>query len=32
VDLWDGCRELASEKSDFDPIRTEPALQDALGR
>ena len=32
VDLWDGCREMASEDSDFDPIRGEPAVQELLGR
>ena len=31
VDLRDGCREMASEDSDFDPIRSEPALQEVLG-
>ena len=32
VDLWDGCREMASEDSDFDPIRGEPTVQELLGR
>jgi hypothetical protein len=32
VDLWDGCREMASEDSDLDPIRGEPAVQELLGR
>ena len=32
VDLWDGCREMASEDADFHPIRGEPAAQELLGR
>ena len=27
IEMWDGCRELASQDSDFDPIRDEPAFQ-----
>ncbi len=27
IDMWDGCREMAKQDSDFDPIRDEPAFQ-----
>jgi hypothetical protein len=27
IERWEGCRELAQEDSDFDPIRGEPAFQ-----
>jgi hypothetical protein len=27
VELWDGCREWATQDSDFDPIRDEPAFE-----
>jgi hypothetical protein len=30
--MWQGCREMASGDSDFDPIRAEPAFQDLLSR
>ena len=30
IALWEGCRELATGDSDFDPIRYEPAFQDLL--
>jgi hypothetical protein len=30
--MWEGCRELAKEDSDFDPIRDEPAFQELVGR
>ena len=26
IDLWEGCRNMAQEDSDFDPIRNEPAF------
>jgi hypothetical protein len=29
---WEGCRDMATEDSDFDPIRSEPAFQDLTGR
>jgi hypothetical protein len=32
IDMWEGCRELAKEDSDFDPIRDEPAFQELVGR
>jgi hypothetical protein len=32
IEGWDGCRELAEQDSDFDPIRDEPAFQDLIGR
>ncbi len=30
IDMWDGCREMAKQDSDFDPIRDEPAFQALL--
>ena len=27
VDMWEGCRDMAKEDSDFDPIRNEPAFE-----
>ena len=32
IEMWDGCRDLAKEDSDFDPIRDEPAFQELIGR
>lgn len=32
IDNWEGCRDMANEDSDFDPIRGEPAFQDLIGR
>ena len=32
IDMWEGCREMAKEDSDFDPIRNEPAFQELLDR
>jgi hypothetical protein len=32
VRMWDGCRDLAGEDSDFDPIRDEPAFIELIGR
>jgi hypothetical protein len=32
VDAWDGCRAMAKEDSDFDPIRGEPGFQELVGR
>jgi hypothetical protein len=29
--MWEGCREMAQNDSDFDPIRDEPSFQ-ALAR
>ncbi len=28
IDMWEGCREMASRDSDFDPIRDEPAFKE----
>ena len=30
--MWEGCRDMAKEDSDFDPIRDEPAFQELVGR
>ena len=32
IDKWEGCREMAKEDSDFDPIRDEAAFQELMGR
>ena len=32
VRMWGGCRDLAREDSDFDPIRDEPAFMELIGR
>jgi hypothetical protein len=32
VDAWDGCRAMAKEDADFDPIRDEPAFEQLTGR
>jgi hypothetical protein len=32
IDLWEGCREMAAQEPDFDPIRDEPAFQELVGR
>jgi hypothetical protein len=32
IDLWEGCREMAKQESDFDPIRTEPAFEELISR
>ena len=32
INMWEGCREMAKEDSDFDPIRHEPAFQELIGR
>jgi hypothetical protein len=31
IDIWEGCRAMAKEDSDFDPIRDEPAFRDLVG-
>ena len=31
IDMWDGCREMAKDDSDFGTIRDEPAFQALLG-
>jgi hypothetical protein len=32
IDRWKGCRDMAKEDTDFDPIREEPAFQELMGR
>jgi tetratricopeptide (TPR) repeat protein len=32
IDKWEGCRDMASEDSDFDPIRDQPAFRELIGR
>jgi hypothetical protein len=32
IDIWEGCRALAKEDSDFDPIRDEPEFEELIGR
>jgi hypothetical protein len=32
IDGWEGCREMAKEDPDFDPIRSEPAFEALIGR
>jgi hypothetical protein len=32
IDRWEGCRDMAKQDSDFDPIRDEPAVQELIGR
>ena len=32
IGMWEGCRELARQDSDFDPIRNEPAFEELIGR
>jgi tetratricopeptide (TPR) repeat protein len=32
IDMWDGCRGLAKEDTDFDPIRDEPAFRELVVR
>jgi hypothetical protein len=29
--MWEGCRDMAKEDSDFDLIRNEPAFAELLG-
>jgi tetratricopeptide (TPR) repeat protein len=31
IDMWEGCRGMAKEDSDFDPIRNEPAFEELVG-
>jgi hypothetical protein len=30
IDMWEGCRDMAKQDSDFDPIRHEPAFRELL--
>jgi tetratricopeptide (TPR) repeat protein len=32
IDMWEGCRGIAKQEPDFDPIRGEPAFQGLVGR
>ena len=32
IDMWEGCRDMARQDSDFDPIRDEPAFEELIGR
>jgi hypothetical protein len=32
IDLWEGCREMAKQDADFDPIRDEPAFKELIDR
>ena len=32
IDMWEGCRDMAKEDSDFDPIRNEPAFRELIDR
>jgi tetratricopeptide (TPR) repeat protein len=32
IGMWEGFRELAKQDSDFDPIRSEPAFEELVGR
>ena len=31
IGMWEGCRGMAKEDSDFDPIRSEPAFEELVG-
>ena len=31
IEMWEGCREMAKEDSNFDPIRDEPAFKELIG-
>jgi hypothetical protein len=31
IDVWDGCRDMAKEDADFDPIRNTPAFAELVG-
>jgi tetratricopeptide (TPR) repeat protein len=32
IDMWEGCRELATGDSDFDPVRNEPSFDELVRR
>jgi hypothetical protein len=32
IDMWEGCRDLAKEDADFDPICDEPVFRELVGR
>ena len=31
IEMWEGCRDMAKEDSDFDSIRNEPAFEELVG-
>jgi len=31
IDMWEGCRAMAQEDSDFDPIRADAAFRELVG-
>jgi tetratricopeptide (TPR) repeat protein len=31
IDNWEGCRDMARQDSDFDPIRSDPAFVELVG-
>jgi hypothetical protein len=31
AEVWDGCKAMAKDDSDFDPVREEPAFQELIG-
>jgi hypothetical protein len=31
IGMWEGCRDMAKQDSDFDPIRNEPAFEELVG-
>ena len=32
IDIWEGCRDMATADSDFDPIRDDPSFQNLIRR
>jgi hypothetical protein len=32
IEMWEGCRDMAKQDSDFDPIRGEPGFEELIGR
>jgi hypothetical protein len=32
IEMWDGCRDMATADPDFDPVRDDPAFRDLVGR
>jgi tetratricopeptide (TPR) repeat protein len=32
VDMWEGCRDMANEDPDFDPIRDDPGFEELIAR
>ena len=31
IEMWDGCRDMAKQDSDFQPVREEPAFKELVG-